>query len=229
MLQTAFVPSCMTWASVFEWQKRLEEGRESVRDNERYGRSRVVNRPELIGQKLRVMVTMLRFLGSSGRDSLGRGQQSSNRVNGIFTQTIHQSTTPSLSQTFWPRWASRQFLSLPIFQTLLPVTFAYSLSLQAVVMWQLRWKRLWRGHWHPYTRVLPWGLREVVGTVQQVHCSRRRLLRRGLEFHVCIINKSAHTKKKSLENYLMNLLCSAQRFLFFIFIFCLGWCTKIVK
>ena len=36
---------------------------------------------------------------------------------------------------------------------------------------------------------------EVVGTVQQVHCSQRRLLRRGLEFHVCTINKSAHTKK----------------------------------
>ena len=39
------------------------------------------------------------------------------------------------------------------------------------------------------------GLPEVAGTVQQVHCSRRRLLRRGLEFHVCTINKSAHTKK----------------------------------
>ena len=34
-----------------------------------------------------------------------------------------------------------------------------------------------------------------MSTVQQVHCSRRRLLRRGLEFHVCTINKSAHTKK----------------------------------
>ena len=31
--------------------------------------------------------------------------------------------------------------------------------------------------------------------VQQVHYSWRRLLRRGLEFHVCTINKSAHTKK----------------------------------
>ena len=28
-----------------------------------------------------------------------------------------------------------------------------------------------------------------------MHCSRRRLLRRGQEFHVCTINKSAHTKK----------------------------------
>ena len=46
------------------------------------------------------------------------------------------------------------------------------------------------------------GLPEVVGTVQQVHCSQRRLLRWGLEFHVCTINKSAHTKK-SLETYLM--------------------------
>ena len=40
----------------------------------------------------------------------------------------HQSTTPSLSQTIWPRWASRQIFSLPIVQTLLLVTFAYSLK-----------------------------------------------------------------------------------------------------
>ena len=38
------------------------------------------------------------------------------------------------------------------------------------------------------------GFAEVVGTVQ-VHCSRRRLLQSGLDFHVCTINKSAHTKK----------------------------------
>ena len=58
---------------------------------------------------------------------------------------MHQSTTPSLSQTIWPRWASKQFLTLPIVQTLLPVTFAYSLSSEAFVMRQLRrWKGLWR-------------------------------------------------------------------------------------
>ena len=33
---------------------------------------------------------------------------------GISTRTMHQSTTPSFSQTIWPRWTSRQFLSLPI-------------------------------------------------------------------------------------------------------------------
>ena len=68
-----------------------------------------------------------------------------NPVNGISSRTIHQSTTPSLSQAIWPRWASRQFLTLPIVQTLLPVTFAYSLSSEAVVMRQLRrWNRLWQ-------------------------------------------------------------------------------------
>ena len=59
MLQTAFRPSCMNWASVFEWHKRFKEGRESVRDDERCGRSKEVNTPELIGQWVRV--TMLRF------------------------------------------------------------------------------------------------------------------------------------------------------------------------
>ena len=38
-------------------------------------------------------------------------------------------------------------------------------------------------------------LPDVVGMVQKVHCSRWRLLRRELKFHVCTINKSAHTKK----------------------------------
>ena len=63
MLQTAFRPSCMNRASVFEWQKRFKEGRESVRDVERCGRSKEVNTPELIGQTVRVKVrvTMLRF------------------------------------------------------------------------------------------------------------------------------------------------------------------------
>ena len=129
--------------------------------------------------------TMLRFQGSSGRDSAGRGQHSPNRVSGISTRTMYQSTTPSFSQSIWPRWASRQFLSLPIVQTLLPVTYGYSLSarknLEAVVMRQLR--------------RLPWGLLEVVGTIQQVRCSKRRLLRRRQVSHACTINKSVHTKK----------------------------------
>ena len=61
ILQTAFGPSCMNRASVLEWHKRFKEGRKSVRDDDRSGRSKEVNTPELIGQRLRVRVTMLRF------------------------------------------------------------------------------------------------------------------------------------------------------------------------
>ena len=111
----------------------------------------------------------------------------------ISTRTMHQSTTPSLSQTIWARWASRQFLILPIVQTLLPVTFGYSLSSEAVVIRQLRrWKRL--------TKIIDMLTQEdfcgaLKKLLEQVHFSRRRLLRRGLEFHMCTINKSAHMKK----------------------------------
>ena len=53
----------MNRTSVFEGYNRFKEGRESVRDDERCGRSKKVNRPELIGQRLRVRVrvSMLRF------------------------------------------------------------------------------------------------------------------------------------------------------------------------
>ena len=44
----------MNQALVFEWHKRFKEGRESVRDDERCGRSKEVNTPELIGQTVRV-------------------------------------------------------------------------------------------------------------------------------------------------------------------------------
>ena len=50
MLQTAFRPSGMNRASVFEWHKRFNGGRESVRDDERCDRSKEVN-----------SITMLRF------------------------------------------------------------------------------------------------------------------------------------------------------------------------
>ena len=61
MLQTSFRPSCMNRASVFERHKRFKEGRESVRDDERCGRSKEVNTPLLIGEKVRVRASMLTF------------------------------------------------------------------------------------------------------------------------------------------------------------------------
>ena len=63
MLLTAFRPSCMDRALVFEWHNRFKEGRESAKDFERCERSKEVNTPELIGQGVRVRVTMFRFKG----------------------------------------------------------------------------------------------------------------------------------------------------------------------
>ena len=55
------------------------------------------------------------------RDSIGRGQHSSNRLSGISSRIMQQSTTLSLSQTIWPGWVSGHFFILPIVQTLLPM------------------------------------------------------------------------------------------------------------
>ena len=63
------------------------------------GRSKEVSTPELIGQRVRVRVTMLRFFESSGRDSVGRDQHTSNRISSISTRTMHHSTIASLPQT----------------------------------------------------------------------------------------------------------------------------------
>ena len=46
MIQTAFGQSIIC----FKWHKRFKEGRESVRDDERSGKSKEVNTPELIDQ-----------------------------------------------------------------------------------------------------------------------------------------------------------------------------------
>ena len=63
MLHITFGPRCMNRASVFEWHKRFKEARESAKDDERCGKSKEVNRPEFIGQsvKVRVRAPMLRF------------------------------------------------------------------------------------------------------------------------------------------------------------------------
>ena len=112
---------------------------------------------------------------------------------------MHHSTTPPLSQTIWPRWALRQFPRPPNSRDLAPCGFWLLPKLRGCryetieEMKEAVTKVIDTLH----TRGLPWGLPEVVGTVQQVLCSRRSLLRRGLEFHVYTINKSAHTKKKS--------------------------------
>ena len=59
ILQTAFRPSCLNRASVFEGHKRFKEARESVRDDERCVRSKEVRTPELIDQGLELGLELL--------------------------------------------------------------------------------------------------------------------------------------------------------------------------
>ena len=112
---------------------------------------------------------------------------------------LGQCTSPQLHpchRLFDQDGHSRQFLTLPIVQTFLTVTFGYSLSSEAVVMRQLRrWKRLWqrsltlsrkrtsmrasRSCWNGITSAL----------------QSEEITSKGLEFHVCTINKSPRTKK----------------------------------
>ena len=62
---------------------------------------------------------------------------------GSVTFPPGQCTSPQLHPCH--RLFDQDVLTLPIVQTLLSVTFGYSLSSEAVVMIQLRrWKRLWR-------------------------------------------------------------------------------------
>ena len=51
-IQTAFRPCCMNWASVFKWHTRFNEGRESVRDDERCGWSKEVNTQSWFAKEL---------------------------------------------------------------------------------------------------------------------------------------------------------------------------------
>ena len=123
---------------------------------------------------------------------------------------FHQDNAPVhnsiLVTDYLTKMASRQFLILPIVQTLLPVTFGYSLSsrknLEAFVMRQLkRWKSLWRRSLtcsHKRTSLEPsrscWN-----GT------SALQLEVITSKGTVCTINKNAHTEK-SLETYWRHLI-----------------------
>ena len=58
-----------------------------------------------------------------------------------------------------------------------------------------RWKRLWRRSLICSHKRTSMGPSRSCCTVEQVHCSRRRLIRSELEFHMYSFDKSGHTKK----------------------------------
>ena len=95
MLHTAFRPSCMNRASVFEWYKRFKEGRESVRDDVRCERSKEVNTPELMGQRVRVRLGLLCW-GFKGVQEEIPGEEVSTLQIGSVAFPAGQCTSPQL-------------------------------------------------------------------------------------------------------------------------------------
>ena len=106
MLQTTFRPSCMNCAPVFERHQRFKEGRDQWETMRGVGGVRKSIHQSLLAKGLGLGLLCWGFKGVREEIPSGRGQHSSNQVSGISTRTMHQSTTPSLSQTIWPRWAS---------------------------------------------------------------------------------------------------------------------------
>ena len=101
MLQTAFWPSCMNQASVFEWHKRFKEGRESMSDDERCGRSKEVNTPDLIGQRLGLGLLCWGFKGV--QEEIPREEASILQI-GSVAFPAGQCTSPQLHPCLCDSW-----------------------------------------------------------------------------------------------------------------------------
>ena len=193
ILQTAFGASCMNRTSVFEWHK---EGKESVRDNERSGGSKEVNTPKLIAKGLGLGLLCWGFKGVQERFRRKRpavfksGQWHFLEDNAPVYNSI-------LVTDYLIKMGFKTVSQPPYSRDLAPCDFCLFPKLRGC-----RYEAIEERN-EAVTKVIDTltqedfhgGLPEVVGTVEQVHGSRRRLLRRGLEFHVCTINKSVNTKK----------------------------------
>ena len=113
---------------------------------------------------------------------------------------FHQDNTPVHSSILVTDYLTKMGIKTvsytPYSLDLAPFDFCLFPSSVAVVMRQLRrWMTLCRRSLTRSYKTTCMGLPEVAGTVQQVYCRWRRLLQRILEFHVCTVYKSSHTKK----------------------------------
>ena len=118
-LQTAFRPSCMNRESVFEWHKRFKEGKESVRDDERFVRKSV--RQSWLAKRLGLGLLYWGFKGVQeeipseeastleiGSVAFPPGQCTSPQLHPchrLFDQDGHQdSSSASLKSRPWSLW-----------------------------------------------------------------------------------------------------------------------------
>ena len=195
MLQAAFQPSCMSRASVFEWHKRFKEGRESVRDDGRCGRSKESIHQSWLAKWVGLRLLCRDFKGVQEEIpweeastlqirsvAFPPGQYTSPQLH-LFTDYLTKMGIKTVPQPpYNPDLAPCDFWLFPKFRGCRYETIEEMKEAVTKVT-------------DMHGRGLPWGLPGVVETVQQVHCIRRRLLRMGAEFHAWTLNKNVHTKK----------------------------------
>ena len=91
MLQTAFRQSCMNRTSDFEWNKRFKEGRESVRDDKWCGRSKGINKPDLICQRLGLGLLWWDFKGV--QEEIPREEANTLQIGSVAFPPGHYTST----------------------------------------------------------------------------------------------------------------------------------------
>ena len=77
--------------------KRLREGKESVRDDENCWRSKEVNTPELNGQRVGLGLGILCWGFKGVQEEIPSKEASTLQIGLVAFSPVHQSTTPSLS------------------------------------------------------------------------------------------------------------------------------------
>ena len=134
ILQTVFRPSCMNRASVLSGIRDLRKAGRLWGIMRGVGGVRKSIHQCWLAKGLGLWLLCWGFKGV--QQEIPPEEASTLQIGSVAFPPgqCRHSTTPSLSQTIWPRWASRQFPALPTVQTLLLVTFVYSLSSEAVVM-----------------------------------------------------------------------------------------------
>ena len=174
---------------------RVDRG--SVRDDERCGRSKEVNKPETFGQRVRVRVTMLRFLKEfrkrfrRKRPALFKSaqwhfQQDNAPVHNSILVTDYLTKIGIKTVTHRPKRPDLAPCDFWLFLKLRGCRYETVEELKDVVTKVIN--TLTNDDFHG-------AFQKLLKRHNKAHCSLRRLLRRGLEFHECTINKSAHTKK----------------------------------
>ena len=123
----------MNRASDFEWHKIFKKGRESLRDDGRCGWSKEVNTPQLIGQRVRVRVYCWGFKGVQKEIP---SEEAGNLQIGLVAFPPGQCT--SLQLIFVTDYLSKMGITTVPQFSLLPVTFAYFLGSDAIVMRKLK-------------------------------------------------------------------------------------------